>query len=82
MRSGEVNGLKWEFVDFDRREVRIRETFVRGKTEYTKTDGSQREIQMSQPVFDARCRMRDRTGSLGRYVFCTGSGLVRTRRVS
>lgn len=75
MRSGEVNGLKWEFVDFDRREIRVRETFVRGKTEYTKTDGSQREIQMSQPVFDALCRMRDRTGARSSYVFCTSSGL-------
>ncbi|MGB0219315.1 MAG: Arm DNA-binding domain-containing protein [Sinimarinibacterium flocculans] len=75
MRSGEANGLKWEFVDFERREIRIRETFVRGRTEYTKTDGSQREIQMSQPVFDALQRMHGRTSTLGVYVFCTKSGL-------
>lgn len=75
MRSGEVNGLKWEFVDFDRREIRVRETFVRGRTEYTKTDGSQREIQMSQPVLDALRRMHERTRGLGEYVFCTKSGL-------
>jgi integrase len=75
MRSGEVNGLKWEFVDFDRREIRVRETLVRGRTEYTKTDGSQREIQMSQPVFEALQRMHERTSALGDYVFCTKSGL-------
>lgn len=75
MRSGEANGLKWQHVDFERREIRIRETFVRGRTEYTKTDGSQREIQMSQPVHDALLRMQGRTGSLGAYVFCTRNGL-------
>lgn len=41
MRSGEVNGLKWKHVDFDRRQILVRETFVNGRSEYTKTDGSQ-----------------------------------------
>lgn len=75
LRSGEVNGLKWEYVDFERREIRIRETIVRDRTEYTKTDGSQREIQMSQPVFDALKRMESATKSLGPYVFCTRNAL-------
>ena len=35
--------------------VRIKagETFVLGEDEYTKTDSSQRDIQMSQPVYEA-----------------------------
>jgi integrase len=74
MRSGEIHGLKWRFVDFDRREICVRETLVNGREEYTKTDGSQREIQMSQPVFDALRRMQDRTGD-GVYVFQTSNGL-------
>eukprot|EP01041_Mallomonas_annulata_P029813 gene29813-51861_t len=53
MRTGEVHGLKWKYVDFDLRVIRIRETFVLGEDDYTKTDGSQRDIQMSQPVFEA-----------------------------
>ena len=53
MRTGEVDGLKWEFVDFQRREILIRETLIGGETEYTKTDGSQREIPMFGPVYDA-----------------------------
>ena len=38
MRTGEVDGLKWQYVDFERREILIRETRVNGQPEYTKTD--------------------------------------------
>jgi len=58
LRSGEVHGLKWKHVDFGSREVLIRETHQHGRTEYTKTDGSQREIQMSQLVYGALMAMR------------------------
>ena len=53
MRSGEINGLKWEYIDFERRLILIRECWLKGEITDTKNDGSQREIQMSQPVFDA-----------------------------
>ena len=33
MRTGEVNGLKWPCVDFERREILVRETFTHGKQE-------------------------------------------------
>jgi integrase len=42
MRTGEVNGLKWKYIDFVARLILIRETFVLGEDEYTKTDSSQR----------------------------------------
>jgi integrase len=70
MRTGEVHGLKWKYVDFDRRQILVRETFVLGEDEYTKTDGSQREIQMSQPVFEALQEQHKATGKLSDYVFC------------
>jgi integrase len=75
MRTGEVHGLKWRYVDFDRRLILVRETFVLGEDEYTKTDGSQRDIQMSQPVFEALARQYEATGKLSDYVFCN---LMRT----
>ncbi len=75
MRTGEVHGLKWKYVDFDLRIIRVRETFVLGEDEYTKTDGSQRDIQMSQPVFDALKRQFEVTGKASAYVFCNQSGL-------
>lgn len=58
LRSGEVHGLKWKYVDFASREVLIRETYQNGRTEYTKTDGSQREVQMSELVRGALIAMR------------------------
>jgi integrase len=80
VRSGEAHGLKWKHVDFGRREILIRETFQNGRTEYTKTDGSQREIHMSQPVFDALMSMRPKAYLANpkscddQYVFCTRNG--------
>ena len=73
MRSGEINGLMWKYVDFERNELLIRETFSAGRTEYTKNDGSQREIQMSAPVKQALLEHREVTGS-AKYVFCNGAG--------
>ncbi len=74
MRTGEVHGLKWKYVDFDLRILRVRETFVMGEDEYTKTDGSQRDIQMSQPVFDALKSQFEATGKVSEYVFCNLTG--------
>ena len=74
MRSGEVDGLKWKYVDFVSRLILIRETRVLGADDYTKTDGSQRDIQMSTPVYEAL--RRQEAVSLGRsdYVFCNRLG--------
>jgi integrase len=70
MRTGEVNGLKWKYIDFESRLILVRETHVLGEDDYTKTDGSQRDIKMSQPVFDALQRQRDITFGRSDYVFC------------
>lgn len=76
MRSAEINGLRWKCVDFDRREILIRETFTQGRFEYTKNDPSQREINMSVPVLEALKRQFDVTGYRGRdgLVFSTRMG--------
>ena len=73
MRTGEIDGLKWRFVDFERGIILIRETWVGGRTEYTKNDGSQREIVMSQPVRESLKRQFDVTGK-GEFVFATRNG--------
>ena len=74
MRSGEVDGLQWKYVDFERRQILIRETRVLGEDEYTKTDSSQRHIQMSTPVFEALQRQEAVTRQLSKYVFCNREG--------
>ncbi len=74
MRTGEVHGLKWKYVDFDRRLVLVRETVVDGEETYTKTDGSQREIQMSQLVYDALKEQEKSTRKISEFVFCNREG--------
>ncbi|MEW5880418.1 MAG: tyrosine-type recombinase/integrase [Pseudomonadota bacterium] len=74
MRSGEVDGLKWKYVDFDRRLILVRETLVLGQDDYTKTEGSQRDIQMSTPVYEALRRQEQRSRQLSPYVFCNRAG--------
>lgn len=69
MRTGEINGLQWKYIDFERRQILVRATIVRGEVEYTKTDGSQREIGMSQPVYDALMGQKKVTGHRA-LVFC------------
>ncbi|WP_428386071.1 Arm DNA-binding domain-containing protein [Nevskia ramosa] len=75
MRSAEAHGLRWKHIDFERREILIRETYSNGRTEYTKTDGSQREIQMSQPVMDAFRKLKPTKENPDGYVFHTRNGL-------
>ena len=64
MRSGEINGLKWRYVDFEANEILIRETWSKGRLEYTKTDSSQRNIRMSKPVRDALLKQQTGTGAV------------------
>lgn len=70
MRTGEVDGLKWKYVDFERRIIMVRETFTWGMEDYTKTDASQRDIQMSTPVYEALRVQYAATGRQSEYVFC------------
>lgn len=74
MRTGEIDGLKWKYVDFENRQILIRETLVEGEESYTKTNASQRVIDMSQPVYDALKRQYIATYHLSKSVFCNLEG--------
>jgi integrase len=74
MRTGEIDGLKWKYIDFERRQILIRETIVAGEEDITKTDGSQREIQMSEIVYQALRRQEAATRKLSAFVFCNREG--------
>lgn len=74
MRTGEIDGLQWKYVDFERRQILIRETQVQGRIETPKTAGSIREIQMSGPVLAAMKQQWELTGQLSNFVFCNRAG--------
>jgi integrase len=74
MRTGEVDGLKWKYVDFENRQILIRETIVRGEEEYTKNDASQREIKMNAMVYNALLEHKKVTGHISETVFCNSEG--------
>lgn len=73
MRTGEIDGLKWRYVDFKRRQILVRESFVMGQMDYTKNDHSQREIRMSEPVYQALLTQQQATGNF-EFVFCNTKG--------
>ncbi|WP_309045661.1 Arm DNA-binding domain-containing protein [Marinobacter sediminicola] len=73
MRTGEIDGLQWEHVDFPRRQILVRQALVEGRLEYTKNDGSFRTIEMSQMVVDALTNQKRATGNMN-FVFCTRTG--------
>ena len=77
MRTGEVHGLRWKCVDFDRGFIAVRETHGKSGFEYTKNDPSQRDIRMSSKVREALQRQFKITGHYGRdgLVFCNRNGL-------
>lgn len=74
LRTGEIDGLQWRFVDFEKRQLLIRETLVEGRIETPKTPGSLREVDMSNPVYEALKRQWEVTGGLSKFVFCSRTG--------
>lgn len=75
LRTSELNGLKWNFVDFERKQILIRETFVYGEIDTTKTTGSERIVTMSSVVEDALLEQRKNTsGNVSDFVFCASNG--------
>jgi integrase len=74
LRTGEIDGLKWKYVDFEHRLIKIRETVVAGEESYTKTDASQRDVFMSDPVYKALQAQFQITGPLSKFVFCQKNG--------
>ena len=74
MRTGEVHGLKWKYIDFERRLILVRESIVLNEEDELKTDGSVRDIQMSQLVYDALQAQYKAAGEFSEYVFCNQAG--------
>lgn len=74
LRTGEIDGLKWKYVDFAHKLIKVRETIVAGREDYTKTDASQRDISMSGPVLDALKNQYQQRHPTSEFVFCNRDG--------
>lgn len=75
MRTGEIDGLKWKYVDLERRQILIRSTIVAGiEEEDGKTYDSIRDIEISEVVCQALKRQRLVTFRRSDYVFCNSVG--------
>lgn len=75
MRTGEINGLKWKYVDFDNELIRVREVFSAGEAEEdAKTESSIRDVPMLPMVKDALKQHLESRDPDNEYVFHTRSG--------
>ena len=74
MRTSEIDGLQWKNIDFERREIHIREALVNGVLGGTKTYGSDRTIQMSDRVYQAFLQQKSLNHGKSEFVFCNRDG--------
>lgn len=74
MRTSEIDGLRWENVNLQRREIYVREALVNGRLGGTKTYGSNRTIQMSDRVFQAFLQQKSLNHGKSEFVFCNRAG--------
>lgn len=75
MRTGEIHGLRWRNIDFDRDLILIRETLVNGEiSQGAKTYDSCREIPMLPAVKEAMLAQRKATPRDIEWVFWNRNG--------
>lgn len=74
MRTSEIDGLTWDCVDFERREICVRKALVNGVLGEPKTAGSYREIAMSPFVLEALLGQKQISFNRSDFVFCTQDG--------
>ncbi|MCJ8268031.1 MAG: site-specific integrase [Psychrosphaera sp.] len=71
LRTGEIDGLEWRFIDFERRQILIRQSWVKNRMEEVKTAASYRAVDMSDLVYNALKAQEKVTKAMSQYVFCT-----------
>jgi integrase len=81
LRTCEIDGLKWRYVDLENRLIQIRETLVEKKTETPKTAESLRDVQINSIAFEALIAQYKVTGDDPEgYVFLNSKGQPIDRR--
>jgi integrase len=75
MRSGEINGLRWNRVDLDRNVILVRETFSAGRREENaKSEHSIRDIPILPQVREVLVARQSKRAGPGAYVFTSPRG--------
>jgi len=69
MRSGEIIGLRWEDIDFQRREISIKRTIKMGLISTPKTQSSIRTIDIIDQLYPYLLEQYKVTGDKNSYVF-------------
>ena len=69
MRSGEMIGLRWEDIDFKRREISIKRTIKMGNISTPKTQSSIRTIDILDQLMPYLKKQYKQTGDKRSYVF-------------
>lgn len=73
LRTGEIDGLRWRFVDFDRGEILVRENLANGKRQ-TVARPARRDVRISGRVQQALLDQRMSSFRKSETVFCTRNG--------
>jgi len=74
MRSGEIVGLRWEDIDFSKKEIRVIRSIKMGLISKPKTQNSIRTIDIIDPLMPYLIQQYQRTGSAQSYVFLNKKG--------
>jgi integrase len=74
MRPGEALGLRWDDLDFERNQIRVRRTLSRYGTGAPKTRGSVRDVEMLPPVCSEFLAQRARSMLKSDFVFVNERG--------
>ncbi|WP_192023071.1 tyrosine-type recombinase/integrase [Shewanella sp. WPAGA9] len=73
LRTGEIDGLQWENIDFERRQILVRQSWVRSKLGPVKTKTSLREIDMNELVYKSLTNHYKKSDGYS-FVFQTAGG--------
>lgn len=74
LRTGEIDGLYWDKVDLDKKQLYIDQSLVKGEMTDAKTDGSNRVIKLTDRVVSALKTQMQVTKNKSKFVFCKADG--------
>ncbi len=74
MRSGEIFGLRWRYVDFEEGSILVAETVYQGHSSMPKTRASNRKVFIPDLALEALKRLKSLGGGPDDFVFCTSKG--------